>query len=96
VVTFVLAEILFIADTELMIKRSSGLVKKGEGEWTFGQTLAMFMTILPLIETVKGLWGSYEERKNQNPEERTVSSRFKKSASHLNLSQATDKPVSVK
>jgi hypothetical protein len=65
VAVFTLAEIVFIVDTELMIKRSSNLVKQGEAQWTFGQTLAMFMTVLPLIEAARGLWKSYNEREEK-------------------------------
>ena len=38
-----LFEVLFIANTELMIHNSVALVKLGESQWTFGQTLAMLM-----------------------------------------------------
>ncbi|KDQ17189.1 hypothetical protein BOTBODRAFT_599907 [Botryobasidium botryosum FD-172 SS1] len=46
-------EIIFIVDTELMIRRSADLVQEGGSEWTFGQTLAMLLLVLPLIDVVK-------------------------------------------
>lgn len=54
-------EILFIADTELMIKRSAGFVKPGESQWSFGQTLAMVMVIIPLIDTAKAAYKSWNK-----------------------------------
>lgn len=48
--------IILIANTEQMILSSSDLVQPGEGEWTFGQTLAMLLLLLPLwdmMETVR-------------------------------------------
>ena len=45
--------LLFIVDTELMIRRNKGLVKEGESHWTFGQSLAMLMVVLPLFEVTK-------------------------------------------
>jgi hypothetical protein len=61
VVVIALLEVLFIVDTELMISRSSTLVKDGESQWSFGQTLAMVMVILPLLETVKAGFKSWKE-----------------------------------
>ena len=45
--------LLFVVDTELMIRRNKGLVKEGESQWTFGQTLAMLVVVLPLVEVTK-------------------------------------------
>lgn len=61
-----LIEVLFVLDTEFMIHRSAALVKEGEAEWTFGQTLAMFMTIFPLIEVIRGTYRSYKRRGRNN------------------------------
>ncbi|KDQ17188.1 hypothetical protein BOTBODRAFT_172261 [Botryobasidium botryosum FD-172 SS1] len=51
-----IAQVLFIADTELMIRRSADLVQEGESQWTFGQTLAMLLLVLPLVDVVKETW----------------------------------------
>lgn len=45
----------FVVCTELMIKRSKKIVAAGESQWTFGQTLAVLLTIMPLIEVYKAL-----------------------------------------
>jgi hypothetical protein len=50
--TAALLEVIFIVDTELMISRSSTVVKPGESAWTFGQTLAMVMVAMPLLDTI--------------------------------------------
>ncbi|KAJ7665220.1 hypothetical protein DFH06DRAFT_1295471 [Mycena polygramma] len=49
--------IILIANTEQMIHRSSGLVKPGEGDWTFGQTLALLLLCLPVWEAVRAFCG---------------------------------------
>ena len=46
-------EVVFIANTELMIHNSVALVKLGESQWAFSQTLAMLMLVLPLLGLVK-------------------------------------------
>ena len=46
-------DVLFAIDTELMIRRSRPLVQPGESQWTFGQTLAVIVTIIPLLEARK-------------------------------------------
>ena len=48
-----LLDVLFAVDTELMIHRSRPLVQPGESQWTFGQTLAVIVTIIPLLEARK-------------------------------------------
>ncbi|RXW13204.1 hypothetical protein EST38_g12650 [Candolleomyces aberdarensis] len=55
----------FIVSTELMISR--GCVKVGEGQWTYGQTLALVGLIIPLIDTMKmlKLWIGGVERHNR-------------------------------
>jgi hypothetical protein len=59
----VLLEILFVVDTELLIKRSSPWVKGDESQWTFGQILAMSMVILPVIETAKAVHKGWEDER---------------------------------
>jgi len=54
-------EVLFIVDTELMISRNAGFVKPGESEWSFGQTLAMVITVLPFIDTAQAAYKSWNE-----------------------------------
>ena len=46
-------DIFFAVNTELMIRRSRPLVQPGESQWTFGQTLAVIVTIIPLLEARK-------------------------------------------
>ena len=49
-------QILLIILTELNIAHNRHLVQSNEGDWTFGQTLALMLTLVPLIEVVKFLW----------------------------------------
>ena len=42
--------------TELTIARNQHLIQSKEGDWTFGQTLALTLTLIPLIEVFKFLW----------------------------------------
>jgi len=42
--------------TELTIAHNKHLIQSKEGDWTFGQTLALTLTLIPLIEVVKFLW----------------------------------------
>jgi hypothetical protein len=51
--------LLFVVDAELMIRSNKGLVKEGQSQWTFGQTLAMLMVVLPLVEVTKQGFGWY-------------------------------------
>lgn len=44
--------IIMVIDTEIMIKRMAVYVQPGESEWTFGQTLALFLLALPLREVI--------------------------------------------
>ena len=46
-----------ISITELTIAHNQHLIQSKEGDWTFGQTLALMLTLMPLVETVKFLWG---------------------------------------
>jgi hypothetical protein len=41
-------DIVFVVNTELMIRHSAALVKPGASDWTFGQTLAM-LTFAPHV-----------------------------------------------
>lgn len=45
-------DIIFIVNTELTIWRSRKLVRNGESQWTFGQTLSMLMLVPPLMEVM--------------------------------------------
>jgi len=49
----VILVVVFVVDTELMVQKSSPLVKSGESQWTFGQTLAILMLVLPLTDVMK-------------------------------------------
>jgi len=55
--------ILFMVDTEAMIRRSANMVKSGESQWTFGQTLAMFMVVIPLSDCLKQGYEAYKRKK---------------------------------
>jgi len=57
----VLLEVVFIVDTELLVSRSSKLVKQGESDWSFGQTLALISLLLPLVETIHAGYKSLKE-----------------------------------
>ena len=48
IITTLAVQFSFIILTELTIAK--------EGDWTFGQTLALKLTLIPLIEVVKFLW----------------------------------------
>lgn len=63
------AVVLFIANTELMIHRNKDVVRPGESEWTFGQTLAMFLVALPALDLIKQLWKSYGGPRKAAPQE---------------------------
>ncbi|KAF9453417.1 hypothetical protein P691DRAFT_780905 [Macrolepiota fuliginosa MF-IS2] len=41
-------------DTEIMISQTKAFVQEGESQWTFGQTLAIFMLVLPLKDIKLG------------------------------------------
>ncbi|KAJ7189158.1 hypothetical protein C8R46DRAFT_1056723 [Mycena filopes] len=49
--------IILIANTEQMIHRSAAFVLPGEGDWTFGQTLALLLLFLPIWEAVGTIFG---------------------------------------
>ena len=54
-------EILFVSCTEVLIRRSKDLVYPGESQWTFGQSLAMFLVFAPLATTIGELQKGYQE-----------------------------------
>lgn len=49
------ANVAIVVDTEAMITRTKPFVKPGESEWTFGQTLALLLLSLPLLELIRSL-----------------------------------------
>jgi hypothetical protein len=48
---FIAVDVAMIIDTEHMIRDAKSFVQPGESDWTFGQTIAMFL-IIPLIVDV--------------------------------------------
>ena len=54
-ITTLVVQALLITLTELTIAHNQHLVQSKEGDWTFGQTLALTLTLIPLIEVVKFL-----------------------------------------
>jgi hypothetical protein len=56
IITTLAVQILLITLTELTIAHNQHLIQSREGDWTFGQTLALTLTLIPLIEVVKFLW----------------------------------------
>ena len=56
IITTLTVQILLITLTELTIAHNQHLIQSREGDWTFGQTLALTLTLIPLIEVVKFLW----------------------------------------
>ena len=61
ILVMVLLEVIFITDTELLMSRSSKLVKQGESDWSFGQTLALISLLLPFVETIHAGYKSLKE-----------------------------------
>jgi len=55
IITTLTAQTFLIALTELTIAHNRHLLQSKEGDWTFGQTLALTLTLIPLIEVVKFL-----------------------------------------
>jgi len=56
IITTLTVQILFITLTELTIAHNQHLIQSKEGDWTFGQTLALTLSLIPLTEVVKFLW----------------------------------------
>lgn len=59
--------VIVIADTEIMIRHTKRFVMSGESDWTFGQTLAVILLLLPLrdviVPSVKAKWKAWQERR---------------------------------
>jgi hypothetical protein len=53
IITTFTVQTFFIALTELTIAHNRHLIQSKENDWTFAQTLALTLTLLPLIEVVK-------------------------------------------
>ena len=53
IVTTFTVQTFFIALTELTIAHNRHLIQSKENDWTFAQTLALTLTLIPLIEVVK-------------------------------------------
>jgi hypothetical protein len=56
IITTLAAQTLLITITELTIAHNQHLIQSKEGDWTFGQTLALMLTLIPLAEAIKFLW----------------------------------------
>jgi len=63
IITTFTVQTFLITLTELTIAHNQHLIQSKEGEWTFGQTLALTLTLIPLIEVFKFLW----EKRPQAP-----------------------------
>ena len=64
-ITAITTQALFISLTELTIAHNRHLLQSKEGDWTFGQTLALTLTLIPLLEVVKFLL----EKRPRTPKE---------------------------
>ncbi|KAG6855645.1 hypothetical protein H0H87_012713 [Tephrocybe sp. NHM501043] len=51
-------DVVLLVDTEVGIKKNldHGLLAKDEGAWTFGQTLALLLLLVPLRDLAEALW----------------------------------------
>jgi hypothetical protein len=47
--------IILLADTEVAISKNKGLAAEGDGDWTFGQTLALLLLLVPLRDIGEAL-----------------------------------------
>jgi hypothetical protein len=56
IITTLAVQTSLIALTELTIAHNQHLIQSKESDWTFGQTLALMLTLIPLSEAVKFLW----------------------------------------
>jgi len=59
-------DILLIVDTELTIWRNRQLVQPEESRWSFGQTLALLLIILPLVDVATVVWEESRKEKNRD------------------------------
>jgi hypothetical protein len=69
IITTLTVQILLITLTELTIAHNQHLIQSKEGDWTFGQTLAITLTLIPLIEVVKFLWEKRPWAPKESPED---------------------------
>ncbi|KAF5345108.1 hypothetical protein D9756_011471 [Leucocoprinus leucothites] len=46
---------ILLVDTEVAISRNQGLTAKGDGDWTFGQTLALLLLLIPIRDIGEAL-----------------------------------------
>ncbi|KAH0586530.1 hypothetical protein H2248_007757 [Termitomyces sp. 'cryptogamus'] len=53
--TLCLIEAILLIDTEVILSKNSHLVGTGEAEWTFGQTLAVLVLLVPLRDLVESV-----------------------------------------
>ncbi|KAH8813822.1 hypothetical protein DL96DRAFT_1625471 [Flagelloscypha sp. PMI_526] len=54
--------VLFLIDTELTVQFNKPLQEEGEERWSFGQTLALFLLLIPLRDIVEGLQRRREKK----------------------------------
>lgn len=47
--------IIFIIDIELTLRRNKGIQDPGEGEWSFGQVLALLLLIIPIRDLLRSI-----------------------------------------
>ncbi|KAF5363277.1 hypothetical protein D9756_000056 [Leucocoprinus leucothites] len=47
--------IVLLVDTEVAIRKNRDLVTKGDGDWTFGQTLALLLLLIPMRDVGEAL-----------------------------------------
>ncbi|KAF5360844.1 hypothetical protein D9756_004562 [Leucocoprinus leucothites] len=47
--------VVLLADTEVAISKNQGLTAKGDGDWTFGQTLALLLLLIPMRDIGEAL-----------------------------------------
>jgi hypothetical protein len=55
-----IVQVAFVLDTELIIYRNQSLVGGGENEWSFGQTLSLFLVVPAMFTTAKRLMNWYK------------------------------------
>ncbi|KAG7091389.1 hypothetical protein E1B28_010427 [Marasmius oreades] len=71
------SQLYFIVNTEQFISRNTSLVDSSEGtetDWTFGQTLAIGIIALPIVEVYKAIRDQIKrDMQNRNPQDRTLS-----------------------
>ncbi len=53
---------IFVIDTEVMLRKNSPLVQKGDAQWTFGQTLALLLLLVPLRDIAETLLERHPKR----------------------------------